>query len=158
MISEEVKKTLEQGFSAETQASNLYCFFARKAEDEVSFAPSNEVADLLKEAAALFRQTAEEEAVHAYIHLAAMDGIGDTMQNLQKASAMETFEYETIFPSAAIALQIDGNQRVASQLDAISLAEKRHAELFDQLLKRLSESWLNQRLTLVSQNDTALGR
>ena len=157
MVSEEVKKMLEQGFSAEAQASNLYYFFARKAEDEVSFAPSDEVADLLKEAAALFRQTAEEEAVHAYIHLAAMDGIGDTMQNLQKASAMETFEYKVIFPSAAMALQIDGNQRVASQLDAISLAEKRHAERFDQLSKRLSESWLNQRLKLDPKIDSALG-
>ena len=145
MLSEEVKKMLEQGFLAEAQASNLYYFFARKAEDEVSMAPSVEVADILKEAAALFRQIAEEETVHAYIHLAAMDGIGDTMQNLKKASAMETLEYKTIFPSAAMALQMDGDQRVAGQLDAISLAEKRHAERFNQLLKRLSKSSFKQR-------------
>ena len=146
MISEEVKKMLEQGFLAEAQASNLYYFFARKADEEVSFAPSVEVANLLREAAMLFRQTADEEVVHAFIHLTAMDGIGDTLQNLQKASSMETFEYQTIFPSSAAALHTAGNQRIAAQLEAISLAEKRHTERFNRLAKLLNDSWLNQGL------------
>jgi len=133
---------------AEAQASNLYYFFARKADEEASFAPSIEVANLLREAAALFRQTADEEVIHAFIHLSAMDGIGDTLQNLQKASSMETFEYQTIFPSSAAALQMDGNERVAGQLEAISLAEKRHSELFDRLANLLNDSWLNRRLAV----------
>ena len=149
MISEEVKKLLEQGFLAEAQASNLYYFFARKADEEVSFAPSIEVANLLREAAQLFRQTADEEVVHAFIHLSAIDGIGDTLQNLQKASSMETFEYQTIFPSAAAAVQMDGNERVASQLEAICLAEKRHTELFNRLANLLNDSWLDKRLQTV---------
>ncbi len=140
MLSEEVKKMLEQGLLAEAQASNLYYFFARKADEEVSCAPSVEVANLLKEAATLFRQTAEEEVVHAFIHLTALEGIGDTLQNLQKASSMETFEYETIFPSSAAALQMDGNKRVAAQMEAISLAEKRHTVLFDRLAALLTNS------------------
>jgi rubrerythrin len=152
MVSEEVKKMLEQGFLAEAQASNLYYFFARKADEEVSFAPSVEVANLLKEAAALFRQTADEEVMHAFIHLTAIDGIGDTLQNLQKASKMETFEYQTIFPSSAAALQMDGNQKVANQLQAICLAEKRHTERFDQLFKLLNDSWLDKRLQWASQD------
>jgi rubrerythrin len=146
MVSEEVKKLLEQGFLAEAQASNLYYFFARKADEEVSFAPSIEVANLLREAAALFRQTADEEVVHAFIHLTAIDGIGDTLQNLQKASTMESFEYQTIFPTSAAALQRDENHRIAGQMEAICLAEKRHTELFDRLAKLLNDSWLDKRL------------
>jgi rubrerythrin len=146
MPSEEVKKLLEQGFLAEAQASNLYYFFARKADEEVSFAPSEEVANLLREAATLFRQTADEEVVHAFIHLTALEGIGDTLQNLQKASSMETFEYETIFPSSAAALELDGNERIAGQMEAISLAEKRHTLLFDRLATLLSNSKNNETL------------
>ena len=140
MVSEEVKKMLEEGFSAEAQASNLYYFFARKADEEVSYASSAQEADLLREAATLFRQIAEEETVHAYIHLQAMEGIGDTLQNLKKASEIETSEYTTIFPSSVALLDMDGNQKVASKLEAISLAEKRHAESFNRLLKRLIKS------------------
>jgi rubrerythrin len=140
MVSEEVRKLLEQGLLAEAQASNLYYFFARKADEEVSFASSVEEANLLKEAAALFRQTADEEVVHAFIHLTALEGIGDTLQNLQKASRMETFEYETIFPASAAALQLDGNERIAAQMEAISLAEKRHTILFDRLAALFTNS------------------
>ena len=152
MISEEVKKLLEQGYLAEAQASNLYYFFARKADEEVSFAPSVEVANQLKEAAALFRQTAEEEMVHAFILLSAMGGIGDTRQNLLRASKMEALEYETIFPSSAAALQLDGNDRIAGQLDAICLAEKRHAELFGQLAALLNESMPDKQFQAGSQD------
>jgi rubrerythrin len=152
MPSEEVKKLLEQGFLAEAQASNLYYFFARKAEEEVSFAPSIEVANLLREAATLFRQTADEEVVHAFIHLSAIDGIGDTLQNLKKASSMETFEYQTIFPSSAAALQMDGNERIAGQMEAICLAEKRHTELFDRLAKLLNGTRLEKRISENAQD------
>ena len=142
MLSEEVKKLLEQGFIAEAQASNLYYFFARKADEEVSLAPSIEVANLLREAAVLFRQTADEEVLHSFIHLAALDGICDTLQNLQKASSMETYEYQTIFPSSAAALEMDENSRVAGQMEAICVAEKRHTELFDRLAKQLQDARL----------------
>ena len=98
----------------------------------------------MREAAALFRQTADEEVVHAFIHLTAIDGIGDTLQNLQRASSMETFEYQTIFPSSAAALQTDGNERIAGQMEAICLAEKRHTELFDRLAKLLNDSRLDK--------------
>jgi len=146
MPSEEVMGLLEQGFLAEARASNLYYFFARKAEEEISFAPSAEIANLLREAAVLFRQTADEEVVHAFVHLSAINGIGDTLQNLQKASTIEAFEYQTIFPGAAAALQRDENPRIASQLDAICLAEKRHTESFDRLAQLLNDSWLEKRL------------
>ena len=151
MVSEEVKKLLEQGFIAEAQASNLYYFFARKADEEVNCAPSVEVANLLREAAALFRQTADEEVVHAFIHLTALEGIGDTLQNLQKASSMETFEYQTIFPNSAAALQEQDNHRLAGQMEAICLAEKRHTELFDRLAKLLQDSKLAKPVPAGSQ-------
>jgi rubrerythrin len=144
MASEEVKKLLEQGFLAEAQASNLYYFFARKADEEVSSAQSAEIANLLRQAAMAFRQAADEEVLHAFIHLSAIDGIGNTLQNLQTASSMEAFEYQTVFPSSAEALQTDGNTRVAGQMEAIRLTEKHHTELFDRLAELLTNTSLGK--------------
>ncbi len=41
-----VKQELEHGFAGESMANRRYLFFARKAEEEINFAPSAEVAEL----------------------------------------------------------------------------------------------------------------
>jgi rubrerythrin len=57
---------------------------------------------------------------------------------------MEAFEYQTVFPSSAEALQTDGNIRVAGQMEAICLAEKHHTELFDRLAELLNKTSLGK--------------
>jgi len=140
MLTEAVKQELEHGFAGESQANRRYLFFARKAEEEISFAPSAEVADLLKEIAALFRETAEEETAHAYAHLVAMGGIGDTLQNLQTAFEGETYEYTQMYPASSAAAKAAGREDIARQFESTAAAEKRHAARYERTIQRLKEA------------------
>lgn len=146
MITDQIKKTLEAGLEGEAKAHLLYTFYARVAEEEAGFAPTPEIAKLLYKSAELFRQIAQEEIAHAYAHLSAMEGIGDTRQNLTVALEAETYEYKMMYPSSALAARADGNETVAAKFEAISFAEKRHADEFGELHKRLTEAWLKNRL------------
>jgi len=140
MVSEEVKKELEHGFAGESMANRRYLFFARRAEEEVNFAPSEEVAELLKEIAELFRETAEEETAHAYAHLVAMGGIGTTLENLQTAFEGETYEYTTMYPASAKAAREAGREDIARQFESTARAEQRHAARYKRTIERLKEA------------------
>lgn len=141
MIPESVKQELAHGFAGESQANRRYLFFAKKAEEEINFAPSPEVAELLKEIAALFRETAEEETAHAYAHLVAMGGIGDTLENLKTAFEGETYEYTTMYPASAQAAQAAGRADIARQFESTAAAEKRHAARYERMIQRLKEAY-----------------
>jgi len=141
MIPESVKQELASGFAGESQANRKYLFFAKKAEEEISFAPSAEVADLLKEAAELFRETAEEETAHAYAHLVAMGGIHDTLENLKVAFDGETYEYTTMYPASVKAAQAAGRPEIARQFESTAAAEKRHAARYERMIQRLKEAY-----------------
>ena len=67
---------LKVAFAGESQASQKYLAFARKAEKEG-----------FRNIATLFRTAAEAERIHAEGHLGAMDGIGSTAENLGTAIA-----------------------------------------------------------------------
>ena len=146
MITDQIRKTLEAGLEGEAKAHLLYTFYARVADEEAGFAPTPEIAELLRRSAELFRQIAQEEVAHAYAHLTAMDGIGDTRQNIATALEAETYEYKMMYPSSALAARADGNETIAAKFEAISLAERRHATEFEQLHERLTEAWLKNRL------------
>jgi rubrerythrin len=139
-IDPKVKQELEHGFAGESMANRRYLFFARKAEEEINFAPSAEVAELLKEIAELFRETAEEETAHAYAHLVAMGGIGDTLQNLQTAFEGETYEYTTMYPASAEAARAAGREDIARQFESTARAERRHAARYERTIQRLKEA------------------
>ena len=68
------QENLKLAFSGESQASQKYRAFARKAEQ-----------DGLPNIARLFRTGAEAESIHAEGHLLAMQEIGSTADNLRSA-------------------------------------------------------------------------
>src|SRR5512140_1311950 len=78
---------LKAAFAGESQASQKYLAFAKKAEK-----------DGFRNIATLFRTAAQAERIHAEGHLAALDGIGSTAQNLQAAFEGETYEYTEMYP------------------------------------------------------------
>src|SRR5512138_2531195 len=78
---------LKEAFAGESQASQKYLAFARKAEKEG-----------FTNVAALFRTAAAAERIHAEGHLGALDGIGSTAENLAAAIAGETYEYTEMYP------------------------------------------------------------
>jgi rubrerythrin len=78
---------LKEAFAGESQANRKYLAFAKKAEQEG-----------YPNVARLFRTAAEAETIHAYGHLAAMDGIKSTAENLKAAIAGETYEHTQMYP------------------------------------------------------------
>jgi len=73
-MNEKTLENLKAAFAGESQANRRYLAFAKKAD-----------AEGFKQAAKLFRATAEAETVHALKHLAVMDGIKSTKENLEAA-------------------------------------------------------------------------
>ena len=83
----QTEKNLEAAFAGESQARNKYTFFASKAKKEG-----------FEQIAALFLETAENEKEHAKLWFKELNGIGDTLANLQSAWEGENYEYETMYP------------------------------------------------------------
>ncbi len=78
---------LKDSFAGESQANQKYRAFAKKAEREG-----------FPNVARLFRTAAEAERIHAEGHLAAMEKVGATADNLQAAIEGETYEYKEMYP------------------------------------------------------------
>jgi rubrerythrin len=80
-----------------------------------------------------------------FFYFDALQGIGDSLQNLNEAIGMEkndTVEY-SISASAARAA---GDSDTADIFDRIKKMEVRHIEQFEKLAERFEESWLDDRL------------
>src|SRR4030067_672044 len=72
---------LKAALAGESQANRKYTAFAKKADDEG-----------YTQVAKLFRAAATAEAVDAFNHLKAMDGLQATSENLKAALRGETHE------------------------------------------------------------------
>ncbi len=109
---------LKEAFAGESQASQKYLAFARKAEKEG-----------FKNVALLFRTAAQAERVHAEGHLGALDGIGSTAQNLQAAIDGETYEYTKMYPPMLKQAEADGH-KAKRMFEYAGKAEAVHAQLY----------------------------
>src|SRR3974390_2787077 len=90
---------LKEAFAGESQASQKYLAFSKKAEKEG-----------FKNIAALFRTAAQAERIHAEGHLGALNGIGSTADNLATAIAGETYDYTTMYPPMLQQAQAEGHK------------------------------------------------
>ena len=68
------QENIKEAFAGESQASQMYRAFAKKAER-----------DGFPNVAKLFRTASAAEQIHAEGHFKAMDGVGSTADNLQAA-------------------------------------------------------------------------
>jgi len=109
---------LKEAFAGESQASQKYLNFAKKAEQEG-----------FHNIARLFRTTAEAEKIHAEGHLRSMEGIGTTAQNLQAAIDGETYESTTMYPPMQKQAEAD-NHRAKRMFGYALEAEAVHAKLY----------------------------
>jgi rubrerythrin len=117
---------LKIAFAGESQANRKYLAFARKADKEQ-----------LPGIARLFRAAAEAETIHALGHLQNMDGIGSTLENLQAATAGETYEYSEMYPP--MVEQAENENHRSKTLFRYALeAERVHAGLFTKALAALA--------------------
>ncbi len=121
------KDNLKEAFAGESQASQKYHAFARKAAREG-----------FKNIAQLFRTAAEAERIHAEGHLGAMDGIGTTAENLAAAMAGETYEYTKMYPPMLKQAEVENHK--AKRMFAYALkAEEVHAHLYKMALEAVQK-------------------
>jgi len=133
-------KNLLISFSAEAQARTRYNFFARRAED-----------DGYMQIARLFDETAEQEYEHALRFFKFFNGgeleiawnfpagvIEDTHANLLSSAALELYVHDVMYKQFAQVALEEGYKRAADTLDAISVSEKHHEQMFRELAENIS--------------------
>lgn len=108
---------LKEAFAGESQASQKYLAFAKKAEK-----------DGFRNIATLFRAAAAAEQIHAEGHLGSMDGIKSTAENLQAAIAGETYEFTQMYPPMLKQAEAEGH-KAKQMFDCATKAETVHARL-----------------------------
>jgi rubrerythrin len=121
------ENNLKVAFAGESQANRKYLAFAKKAEQEG-----------FSNVARLFRTAAEAETIHALGHLAAMDGVGATVDNVRAAMGGETYEYPEMYPPMVEQATAD-NPRAKRMFSYALKAEAVHAKLYGMALEALQQ-------------------
>ena len=98
----ETERKLWEAFAGESKAFCRYLYYAKRAEREG-----------YEQMAALFRETAENERVHAGLWLRALEEIGGTEQNLLAAADGEGQEWRTMYPGMAETARREGFPHLA---------------------------------------------
>lgn len=118
---------LKEAFAGESQANQKYRAFAKKAEREG-----------FPNVARLFRTAAEAERIHAEGHLAALEQVGSTADNLQAAFEGETHEYQCMYPP--MLEQAIADEHKAKRMFGYALeAEEIHAKLYTMALEAVKQ-------------------
>ena len=120
-------ENLQNAFAGESQANRKYLAFAKQAEK-----------DGFANVARLFRTAAEAETIHAHGHLAAMDGVGSTADNLQAAVEGETYEFTTMYPPMLDQAEVEGH-KAKRMFNLAMKAEAVHAKLYDLALEAVKQ-------------------
>jgi rubrerythrin len=128
-------KNLLTSFAAEAQARSRYNFFADQAREEG-----------FVQIGRLFDETAAQEQEHALRFFKFFNGgeleiqwsfpagvIKDTHANLIASAELELFVHNSMYKGFAVIAREEGFERAADTLDAISVAEKHHEQLFREL-------------------------
>ncbi len=121
-----MSKTLENllaGFAGESQARNMYSFFADVARKEG-----------YRYVAKLFEETADNERRHAKDQFVRAGKLGDTAANLKAAIEGEHHETTEMYPEFAAAADAEGNEDAANLFRQIAKVEAHHRDRYKALL------------------------
>jgi len=122
------EQNLRDAFAGESQARNKYTYYASVAKKEG-----------YEQIAAIFLATAEQEKTHAKLHLKALNGLGDTLANLQAAAGGEHEEWTGMYPRMAQEARTEGFAELARLFDNLAKIEKEHEAHFQALLANLTQ-------------------
>lgn len=141
------EKNLLAAFAGESQAANRYLFAAKRAEKE----GFRQIADI-------FRETADNERLHAKRFFSFLEGgaveitasypagkLDETEANLLAAAEGEKEEWTHLYPQFAAIAKEEGFTEVAGAFTQIAKAEKAHEERFAKLLTNVREKRVFQR-------------
>lgn len=120
-------ENLKTAFAGESQAFQKYLAFSKKAASE-GFA----------NIAKLFETTAEAERIHAEGHLKALEGIKDTLANLEEAISGETYEYTEMYPPMLEEAKETGH-KASRMFGYAPAAEEVHARIYALALEAVKQ-------------------
>jgi rubrerythrin len=120
---------LWEAFAGEAKARTKYTYYASQAKKEG-----------YEQLAAIFLETAENEKEHAKLHYKQLNGIGNTIENLQDAAAGEHYEWTEMYPTMAKEAREEGFEEIARMFEGIAEVESKHEARYKQLLKNLEEN------------------
>jgi len=114
-------ENLKSALAGESQAHIKYLAFAAQAEKEGK-----------PNIARLFRAIAYAEEVHAINHLRELDGVGNTVANLEAAIAGENFEVEEMYAAYLSVAEAQEEKGAKRTMNYAVEAEKIHADMYAQ--------------------------
>ncbi len=141
------EQNLLKAFAGESQARNRYTFFADKASEEG-----------FEHIAYVFRETADQEKVHALQFFSYLEGgpleitatypagaILTTEKNLEEAADGEREEWTELYPEMAKIAKEEGFPEIARTYNAIVISEKQHEKRYRAFLDHLRNNDLFSR-------------
>ena len=128
------EENLKAAFAGESQARNMYTYFAKVARKEG-----------YHYIAKIFEETAINEMRHAKDEFALLGGIGDTVANLKEAIAGEDYETTTMYPEFAAAAEEEGNKEAAILFKMIARVEAEHRDRYKKLLEMVENGTVYKR-------------
>ncbi|MGD9252522.1 MAG: rubrerythrin family protein [Holophagae bacterium] len=128
------EENLKAGFAGESQARNMYTYFAKVARKEG-----------YHYIAKVFESTAANELRHAKDQFAMLGGIGDTAANLKEAVSGENHETASMYPEFAATADEEGNKEAAILFRMIARVEAKHRDRYQRLLKMVENGTVYKR-------------
>jgi rubrerythrin len=125
---------LKAAFAGESQARNMYTYFAAVARKEG-----------YHYIAKLFEETADNERRHAKDEFALLGGIGDTTANLEEAINGEHYETTDMYPKFAEDAKEEGNMEAAALFRMIAKVEAHHRDRYKRLLEMIKSGTVYKR-------------
>jgi len=122
----QTEKNLQAAFAGESQARNKYTYFASVAKKEG-----------YEQISSLFQKTADNEKEHAKLWLKELEGIGDTVANLNAAAEGENYEWTDMYEEFAKTAEAEGFKALATKFRMVAAIEKAHEERYRALLNNI---------------------
>ena len=120
------EQNLMTAFAGESQARNKYTYFASVAKKEGYVQISK-----------IFEETAANEKEHAKIWFKLLNGIGDTIANLEEAVGGEHYEWTDMYAGFAKDAREEGFDDIAKLFEGVAAIEKEHEERYRKLLANI---------------------
>ncbi len=127
-------ENLKAAFAGESQAKNMYTFFAKVARKEG-----------YHYIARIFEETAINEERHAKDHFKLLNGIGDTVANLKTAIDGENYETTEMYPTFAKEAEEEGNLEAAVLFKQIAKVEEHHRDRYKRCLEMVADGTVFKR-------------
>ena len=128
------QENLMAAFAGESQARNMYTYFAKVARKEG-----------YHYIAKIFEETAINEMRHAKDEFALAGGIGDTAANLKEAIGGEHYETTSMYPEFAATAEEEGNKEAAILFKMIARVEAEHRDRYTKLLEMVENGTVYKR-------------